>query len=147
MLGRKQELNAQLHQLTDGFLLALAFGVAHSLRFYSTELLKLEHPIPPFAEFRWMLFIFIGFGPIFLELQGYYHQPLQKAVRKSLGQMARAAIGLSGLLLVCVVFLRLEVPSRSVLLIFSLLAAVLLLARERLSILRLKHRAKTGRFR
>src|SRR6266481_3127166 len=106
MLGRKEELNLQILQIVDGLLLAVAFWLAHALRFLATSWFFFD-PIGPFASFQWLLFIILPFGPILLELQGFYANPLQKSLRKSLGQLARSAFWLGLMLAGCAYFLRL----------------------------------------
>src|SRR2546421_9847368 len=91
MLGRKQELNLQFQQVVDGILLVFAFWVAHTLRYFGTEWFNLEKPIAGFDKFRWVLFVLLPFGPIILEMQGYYDHLLQKTLRRSLGQILRGA--------------------------------------------------------
>src|SRR5580658_2614669 len=69
MLGRKQELNLQFLQITDGILMVVAFWIAHQLRFFSTDLYFFSSkPIGPFSQFQWLLFVILPFGPIVLEL-------------------------------------------------------------------------------
>lgn len=147
MTGRKQELNLQAQQIADGTLLLLSFWAAHVLRFYGTDWFSLDRQIPPFNEFRWVLFLLMPFGPIILEMQGYYNHILQKTFLKTLGQLLRACVVLAVLLAVCVLFFRLDVPSRAVLLLFAGIGTAALIARERLTILYLKKMAGSGRFR
>jgi len=147
MIGRKQELNLQVHQILDGVLLVLAFWGAHAIRFWSTNWFGIETPIAKFDEFRWLVFIIMPFGPIFLDLQGYYVHPLHKTSLRSFQQMLQAAFWLGLLIGGCVIFFRLEVPSRAVALIFAALAAIVLWARESITLLRARTRAKSGRYR
>jgi exopolysaccharide biosynthesis polyprenyl glycosylphosphotransferase len=144
MIGRKQELNLQLHQIVDGALMVLSFWGAHVLRYSATEWLALDHPIADFNEFRWLLFIIMPFGPILLELQGYYVHPLQKTLWRSLSQLVRAAFWLCLLIGCCVIFFRLNVPSRAVLLIFGFLTMIALTLRERITVLQCRARAQSG---
>ena len=142
MLGRKQELNLQFYQIVDGALLVLAFWMAYILRYKATEWFHLDRPISEFNQFRWVLFIIMPFGPIILDMQGFYNYVLRKTVAKSVVQILNSAFWLCLLLALCVLFLRLDVPSRAVLIIFGLTAATALLVRERLTVLYLKGRAK-----
>lgn len=142
MLGRKQELNQQFHQILDGLLIVMAFWLAHVFRFYSAELLPLDRKIPPFSEFRWVLFVLMPFGPLMLELQGFYGQGLHRPLLKSVSQVLRAGFSLGLLLLACVFFLKLELPSRSLLPLFGLLAVALVLIRERASMRWIRARAE-----
>ncbi len=147
MIGRKQELNLQAQQIADGLLLVFALWLAHVIRFYGARWLPFEHQIPPFDPFRWILFLLLPFGPLLLELQGFYANPLQKTLPRSISQIARAALWLALLLAGVAFFLRLEIPSRAALAIFAPLALAFLLAREQFTAGRLKHRAKSGHLR
>jgi len=142
MLGRKQELNLQFLQITDGLLMVVAFWAAHALRFFGgdTQLFG-NKTIGPFAEFQWLLFVILPFGPIVLELQGFYTNPLQKPVSKSLTQIAHGIFWLGLLIAGCAHFLRLDVPSRAVMPLFVVIAAGALLLRERFTVKRFRQRA------
>ncbi len=67
-------------------------------------------------------------------MQGYYNYPLEKTSWRSLQQIARAGLWLVVIIGAAVIFLRLQVPSRSVLIFFCVLAPVALIAKERLYI-------------
>ena len=103
MLRRKQEINQQLQQVIDALLLLFAFWASHALRYNSQEVLKLDR-VPPFSEFLWMVMVIMPFGPLLLELQGFYEHPLQKQVWRTLGQLSRALVYLSLLVGLCVMF-------------------------------------------
>jgi exopolysaccharide biosynthesis polyprenyl glycosylphosphotransferase len=143
MLGRKQEINLQFYQIVDGVLLVMSFWAAWVLRYCATDWFQLSRPIGGFNEFRWMLFIIMPFGPIILDMQGYYSFVLQKTLRKSFLQILNSAFWLCLLLAVCIIFFRLDAPSRAVLIIFGLLSTGLLLVRERFTISYLKRRKQT----
>lgn len=143
MLRRKQEFNLQFQQLVDGALLAVAFWVAHVLRTFGAEWFRLER-IATFNDFRWMLFVIVPFGPLILEMQGFYSHPLQKQFWKSFVQMLRTAFWLFLLFFGCWIFLHLEIPSRAVLLLFSSIAALLLGIRSVITVFYLRNRARSG---
>lgn len=132
MLTRKQEINLQLNQLLDALLLGLIFWLCHLVRDANLVNLDLFHEIPPFEEFIWILAVVMPFGPFLLEMHGYYQYPLEKNFMKSLGQIAQAGIWLGLIIGLCVIFGRLQVPSRSVLILFTVIAPVALLIKERL---------------
>ena len=142
MIDRKQELNLQFLQVSDGILMVVAFWMAHTLRFLAGDWFLTSKPIGPFAEFQWMLFVILPFGPIILELQGFYAHPLQKTLGKSLEQLARAIFWLGLIIATCSYFLRLDVPSRAVMPLFVVFACAALLLRERMTIARFRSRAK-----
>jgi exopolysaccharide biosynthesis polyprenyl glycosylphosphotransferase len=141
MLGRRQELNLQFQQITDGLLMSFAFWLAHTLRFIGAGSVLFDKPIGPFADFQWLLFVIMPFGPIILEMQGFYMHPLQKTLAKSAQQLARGAFWLGLLIAACAYFFRLDVPSRAVMPMFVVIACALLMLRERITVARLRRRA------
>jgi exopolysaccharide biosynthesis polyprenyl glycosylphosphotransferase len=141
MLGRKQELSLQFLQIVDGTLMVVAFWAAHTLRFIGADwAIFRQQPIQSFDLFQWLIFVVMPFGPIILELQGFYSHPLQKTLAKSLSQLARAAFWLGLLIAGCAYFLWLPLPPRAVLPLFILFAGVALLLRERITIIRYRKR-------
>lgn len=143
MTGRKQEFNLQLFQIMDALLLAVSFWAAYVLRQFGQYWFGLD-PLGSFSASQWMVFIIMPLGPILLELQGFYSNPLQKSLSTSISQMFGAALWIALLVSGCVIFFRLQVPSRAVLPLFGLLALLLLLLRERASIILLRRRARNG---
>jgi FlaA1/EpsC-like NDP-sugar epimerase len=137
MLGRKQEINLQLQQIIDAFLLLVSFWTAYVIRYFGTKWFGWE-TVGPFTEFHWMIPVIIPFGLIALELQGFYSTPQQKTVEKSLAQLLQASLWIALLIGYCVVLFELRVPNRAVPLIFGLIAPVALIAREQITILFLK---------
>jgi len=147
MLARKQELNTQIQQLIDSFVLALSLLAAHSLRLYGTDWFNLSKRIDPFGNYSWLLIVVMLFGPILLDLQGFYESPLDKARWKSFIQIMRAMIYLSIIVGACVVFLRLPLVSRSVPILFAIIGTAVLLIKERIIAERLRRRAMRGELR
>src|SRR5436190_1083321 len=147
MLARQQELNTQFHQLFDAIVLAFSLFAAHALRYYGTGWLNLPYSIDPFRNYQWLLVVIIPFGPIFLDLQGFYQSPFNKTVGKSFVQVVRSMFYLSILVSACVIFLRLPLTSRAVPLLFILIATALLLLKERIIVRRIRRRAALGQVR
>lgn len=131
MIARQQEIRLQLNQLIDALLLGGVFWLCYSLRHANLFVLDSLMEIPGFEYFLWMLAVIMPFGPFLLELQGYYSHPLEKTIWKSLQQIARAGIWLGLIIGGAVIFLRLSVPSRSVLILFCLVAPAALIFKER----------------
>ena len=144
MLPRRQVINLQLQQLADAALLVLALWVSHAIRYFGTVYLNIYPRIPPFYEFLWLAALLVPFGPLLLELQGFYNQPLQKTPWKSFLQIIRASIWFFVIVATCVVFFRLEVPSRSVLLLFGIFGTLFLMGKEQIIIRQLRRRAQHG---
>ncbi len=147
MLNRQQELNTQFQQLIDAFLLAFSLFAAHALRFYGTEWLDLPYSIDPFKNYQWLLIVIMPFGPIFLDLQGFYQSAFNKTLAKSFVQIVRTMFYLAILVSACVIFLRLPLISRAVPLLFMGIATGMLLFKERLIVGRVRRRAARGQAR
>lgn len=133
--------------MIDAFLLALALGAGHALRFYGTEWFHLANPIGPFSEYQWLLIVVMPFGPILLEIQGFYRSPLLKTAWQSFVQVIRAMIGLSIIVSGCVIFLRLPLGNCSAPLLFIAIGTVVLVIKERLTAAILRRRALRGELR
>src|ERR1700730_7580703 len=144
MLARRQELNTQLQVVVDGFLLAVSLWVAWVLRYYSTSWFDLKDTVDPFNNYHWRFIVIMPFGPILLDLQGFYQSPLNKTLWRSLVQIIRAMIGLSIIVSGCVIFLRFPLANRSLPLLFILIGTLALLIKERLIVSRLRRRAVRG---
>ncbi|PZR75241.1 MAG: sugar transferase, partial [Chthoniobacterales bacterium] len=147
MLARKQELNTQLQQLIDAFLLATALYLAYVLRLYGTVPLRFANYPDPFQNYQWLFVVLMPFGPILLDLQGFYQSPLNKSVWRSFVQILRAMFGLSIIVSGCVIFLRLPLLNRTVPLFFIGIATIALLIKERLAVLYIRRRARRGEMR
>ena len=144
MLARRQELNTQLQVLIDAFLLALSLWAAYALRYYSTFWFGLSKSVDPQSNYAWLLIPIMAFGPILLDLQGFYQSPLNKTKWRSIVQIVRAMIGLSIIVSACVIFLRLPLANRTVPLLFMLIGTLVLLAKERLMAAHLRRKAVSG---
>jgi len=147
MLARRQELNTQLQVFIDAFLLALSLWGAYALRYFSTSWFDLSKTIDPQRNYAWLLVVIMPFGPILLDLQGFYQSPLNKTQWKSIVQIVRAMIGLSIIVSACVIFLRLPLSNRSVPLLFILIGTLVLLLKERLIVVHLRRKAMRGELR
>ena len=143
MLRRKQEINQQLQQVLDAFLLVFAFWASYLLRFLGTGWFNLD-PIPLFREFQWMIVVIMVCGPLLLELQGFYEHPLQKQFPRTLFKVVRALSGVALICGACVIFLRVKVDSRAVLVLFVGLGAGLLLVKDRLLLAHTRRLAQRG---
>jgi len=131
MNSRRQELHLQFNQFLDALLLGVVFWFAHFVRYHGIVIMDNLWTIDDFSKFAWILALIMPFGPLLLEMQGFYSYPLEKTTWKSLRQMVAGAFWLLVLLSCAVIFLRLSIPSRSVLILFGLFAPVALLLRER----------------
>lgn len=130
MISRRQELSLQINQLLDALILVAALYAGYALRTLQVIDLDFLPEIPPLVSFLW-LFLVVGlFGPLLLEMQGFYQYPLEKSLGRSLRQIASAGAWMGLILGGCVVFFKLGIPSRSAFLIFIVLSPAGLLLRE-----------------
>jgi len=145
MLAQRNEINLELLKACDAILLGLTFWVAHFLRFHQMVVLDGLVEIDAFPSFIWMLAIIIPFTPFLLEMQDFYNHPLEKTAWRSMQKIAAAGIWLFVFLAAGVIFLRLEVPSRSVLILFAFFAPCVLILREQLEIFFYLRKARAGK--
>jgi exopolysaccharide biosynthesis polyprenyl glycosylphosphotransferase len=130
MLSRTQELSQQINQILDGLILAALLYFSYDLRSQGILNFDLLPALPPLEGFYWLFILVALFGPLLLEMQGFYQFPLDKPVQRSLRQIFYAGAWLGLITGSCVIFLKLDIPSRSALGIFLLLAPAGLLLRE-----------------
>ena len=147
MLARRQEINTQLQQILDSFLLAITLFATHYVRERSVEWFGVEKTIDPFSNYHWLLVVVMAFGPILLDLQGFYQSPLTKTKWKSFRQIIQAILYLSVVVSACVIFLRLPLANRSVPLLYIPAATAVLLIKERIIVAGVRRRAKRGELR
>jgi len=147
MLGRRQEFNIQLHQLIDSLLLLAAFWISHNLRWNATSWFEGLPPIRAFPEFVWIAAIIVPLTPIVLEINGYYTNPQQKTIGQSLRAYFQAYVWLGILIGSCIFFLRWVADSRSVILLFMMLAPTFLLTKELILKSYLQRQMRSGRLR
>jgi exopolysaccharide biosynthesis polyprenyl glycosylphosphotransferase len=144
MIARRNEINLQFNQFTDAVLLGIIFWFAHFIRFNGFIIMDSLWTIDGFGRFVWILAVIMPFGPFLLEMQGFYNYPLEKSAWKSVRQMTAAGLWLFVLLGSAVIFLRLDVPSRSVLILFAIFAPIALLLRERIYVWHYVRRLRQG---
>ncbi len=136
MTGRRQEINLQINQFTDAALLVVALWLSHFLRYWATLYFDI-YPVPPFRHFLWLVVVIMPFGPLLLESQGYYRGLLQKNFGQAMGEVARAGLWMAVLIAGCVIFFRLDVPSRAVFAGFGVLGTIFLLLKRHWIVCRL----------
>ena len=145
MLAQRNEINLQLLKVCDAALLGITFWIAHFLRYHRVVVLDRIVEIDPFPSFVWMLAVILPFTPFLLEMQGFYNHPQEKTAWRSMRKITMAGIWLFVLLGASVIFLRLEVPSRSVLILFALFAPCVLLLREQFEIANYHRKVRDGK--
>ncbi|MDE0570258.1 MAG: sugar transferase [Verrucomicrobiales bacterium] len=147
MLGRKQEINLKLNQITDGLVLVVAFWISHKLRYDNYGGIWPENvKIPVFKDFIWLMAIVVPFTPLVLEMTGYYHHPLQKTTFLSLRQYAKTLVIIGVLIGGFIVFNRVGDLSRGFLILLTLLGGGMLLVKEYLLKRFIRRQVKLGKW-
>ncbi|MBT7983811.1 MAG: sugar transferase [Akkermansiaceae bacterium] len=147
MLGRKQEINLKLNQITDGLVLLLALWIAHQLRYDNYGGIWPESvKIPAFKDFLWLIAIVVPFTPLVLEMTGYYHHLLQKTTILSLKQYAKTLVIIGVLIGGYIVFNRVGDLSRGFLILSALFGGSMLLGKEYLLKRFIRRQVKLGKW-
>jgi len=145
--GRRTEFNILLNQIVDAILLVLSLWLAYVHRYELGQHISWVQPVEAPDAFVWLLWLVIPFGPLLLESQGFYEYPLQKTIVKSIRQASLALLWLAILICGCSIFFRLNLNSRSVLLLFGLIGTVALVIKERIVVAYLRYRVARGEHR
>jgi exopolysaccharide biosynthesis polyprenyl glycosylphosphotransferase len=145
-LGRRQQFIVQLNQLIDASLLVLSLWLGHLLRQYLGERFPFIPEIDPFNMFLWLT-VTMPFGPLLLDLHGFYKFPLQKSILKSLAEIIQALFWLGVLIAGCAILFRFDIGSRAVLIFFGIISTALLLTKERIVAAFLRSHAANGQYR
>lgn len=145
MLGRRQEINLQLTELVDSALLAFCLWLAHFIRssiapWFMPDLVE----IPPLDKLYWVMAVVVPFTPLALEARGFYSNLYHKTLGRSLRQLGDGLVIMGMIIGGFVVFMRWEVPSRSVVLLAVGLSGVALLVREAVQRARLHGQMASG---
>ncbi len=146
-LGRRKEFSIQLNQLIDAILLVLSLWMAYAFRYELGVLFDAVPAVEAADAYVWLLVLVIPFGPLLLDWQGFYNYPLQKTVLKSVGQAAISLFWLGILICSCAIFFRLDLNSRSVLLLFGVFGTIVLIIKERLIVVYLRRVVARGEHR
>jgi exopolysaccharide biosynthesis polyprenyl glycosylphosphotransferase len=145
MLGRRQEINLQLTELTDSGLLAFFLWFGHYLR---SELALHFFPnlgaIPPFSESLWLLAVIVPFTPVILESRGFYTNLISKTPARSIRQLLEALVIVGMIIGALSIFVRWQVPSRAVLILGLSLGVLAILLRESCQRISLRRRIHSG---
>ncbi len=131
MVSRKQEIKLQIHQFLDALILGLVLWLCYALRSNGLIVWDSLVEIPSFADFAWMLIVIMPFGPLLLELQGFYQSSLEKPDLEIVCRdHARRSLAGADPWLVRDIHAPL-CPKRSVLILFGVVAPLVLLVKER----------------
>lgn len=146
MLGRRQEINLQLTQLLDSALLIFCLWLAHFVRsFVLPQVWPDLVEIPPVEKLYWLMAVVGPFTPLVLEARGFYTNLFYKSPAQSLRQLVEGLVIMGTIVGALVVFLKWEVPSRSVVIMAVGMAGMALVLREVVQRGKLRHRIASGK--
>jgi exopolysaccharide biosynthesis polyprenyl glycosylphosphotransferase len=127
-MNRGQNISKDLQMILDGLLMGGCLALGHYLRSGPLSSERFGN-IPSFSHSFWIIALVIPLSPLLLDLHGYYTHPLSERYESLLAKIAKSGFWLVLFLGVTAIFGRLEVPSRSVLILFLILAPLTLMAR------------------
>ena len=146
ILGRRQRCNVLLSQLVDATLMVLALWLGHLLRRTLGEQFPFIPEVGSFNIFLWLT-LTMPFGPLLLDLHGFYKFPLQKSVLKSVAQITQSLLWLGALIAVSAIIFKFDIRSRAVMIFFGMISTVLLLIKDRIIVSYLRSRAASEEYR
>lgn len=140
MLRRQRYIKMQIQQLLDAFIFALSFWVAWQLRADEDVQVFLGlKAVAPFGSFFLPYILLIPAGPLVLEAQGFYDQPLLAPRRSKVWTLFKGCFLTTIGLILVLFFFRMNL-ARSVTILFGFISFVFLYVKEELLRLGLQSR-------
>ena len=118
-----------LHQIVDGGLFALGLWLAHWLRLVAVEHMSGLPEIHDFSHYVWLWILIVPVTPLLLKAQGFYNRALIFSRRETVWAVGKTS-ALLVLGIVSILFMQKEVLARSVIMLFGVLAALMVLVKE-----------------
>ena len=115
--------------LIDGLLMGVCLWMSYLIREGLNRWPNLFTDIPPFSTFLWMVVVVIPLTPLILDLNGYYENPVINSIESLIPRMLKGFLWMALIITLSSVLVRVDVPSRSVLIIFFLIAPLALISR------------------
>jgi exopolysaccharide biosynthesis polyprenyl glycosylphosphotransferase len=132
--SRKDSLTIQAFQITDAFIVWLAFWLASLLRESFLGLMSRDVPkTEALFTMAWVLYIAVPFTPLVLERFGFYDRMGSKNARSSAWQLIQGIFIIGLFISLFALFAKAEGARRLILGIGGILMFVLLFVRERIS--------------
>ncbi len=141
--SRKDSFTIQVLQISDAFLVWVAFWLASLLR---ENILPLVSRRPPgddsLAAMAWVLYIAVPFTPLVLERFGFYERLARKSTRAAAWQLTQGIFIISVIISLFAVFAQLGGTRRLILGVGAILIFIILFIRDRLTKSWLSNRRK-----
>lgn len=147
MPNRQRELIIQFSQITDALLIAVVFWLAHAFRSELAFRFPEHFPmIAPFRSYKWLYLVILPIYPILLDVNGVYTRPTLQRRRETLWMLTKS-VAIGSLIVIGVMyFLQRDVPSRGVVMVFSVFSVAALLAKDLIFQGYLRKYARSHRF-
>ena len=142
--SRKDSFTLQVLQVTDAFLVYIAFWVAGFIRQLILSYSGGGLGVNETQEMLWVLYIAVPFTPLILEHFGFYERIRQKPAMKSVAQLVKGLVAVGLLIALFSVFAKQTDARRSILVIGVGMAFLFLLLRDRVSMQYFRERVKNG---
>lgn len=131
---RNESFRIQVSQLTDAFLVFIAFWLGEELR----DFVRMWWGMAPddellFRSMGWVLYVAVPFTPLALERFGFYDQPMRKSTRLAVWQIVRSLVVIGLVLGMFALFAKQMGASRLILGSGLILTFILILARDRIT--------------
>ena len=144
MLRRDQQLRAQIYQIKDTLLFALALWLAHYLRsLWTIDLFpNVSYPVGPFRPFAYLYIVLLPAVPLVLESQGFYQRSFLTSRLETAWILLKSCMLVTfGIILVMFLFKMVDI-NRSVIALFGMLSFALVFISEEL--IQFGYRSKYG---
>lgn len=143
--SRKDSFTIQVIQITDAFLVLLAFWLASSLREEILEFFFMASTdTDSLMAMAWVLYIAVPFTPLVLERFGFYERMSSKPLRAAVWQLIRGVLIITLVISVFALFAQLAGTRRLILGLGGIFIFIILLARDRLTKFWLSRRKEKG---
>ncbi len=156
MPSKQRDLVIQFSQITDALVIALVFWLAHAFRMElafrfpaGVNLGRFHWDFSLIADFRyykWYYLVILPVYPILLDANGIYTRPALQRRRETLWMLIKSITIGALVVIAAMYFLQRNVPSRGVVMVFSVFSVVALFAKDLAFQAYLRASARTHRF-
>lgn len=143
-LSRKDSFTIQVLQLSDAFLVWLAFWTAGEFRDFVINWPNTSRGENEITAMAWVLYIAVPFTPLILERFGFYERVRQKPSRKAILQLFQGLLVVGLIIGMFSVFAKVMDTRRLILGFGMLFAFLILLIRDRLTRSWMRNRTNSG---
>lgn len=144
-VSRKDSFGIQAAQITDAFLVLIAFWIASELRTPIREILSMSgDEDESLVSMAWALYIAVPFTPLVLERFGFYNRMHQKTNRAAAWQLVQGIVIIGLVISVFAVFAQISGTRRLILALGAIFMFLILFSRAKLTAYWLARRRLRG---